>query len=300
MLTLFYTDKVILIHVLITIMLVKVSLVDSVKPRIINGIPATIQETKYQVSIRLKKRDIPFGKGHICGGSLIGLNKILTAAHCLYNNETKRYRKPKEFIVVLGTLNRFKRLNGTIVSDVTSIAYTKTFDMNTMRDDIGLIFLKTSLPANITHLTVAPIKMSNSSLIEFNRTNCQISGWGKTEKYDTSVVLRIANVSIISRSICSTVYGNSLRKGMICAGRLEGGTDSCQGDSGGPLVCNNTLVGVVSWGVGCGQPLIPGVYSDVQYYYKWIMNHNSASSGNNTFSLICILLTGLLSIRFMV
>ena len=59
---------------------------------------------------------------------------------------------------------------------------------------------------------------------------------------------------------------------MICAGKK--GVDSCHGDSGGPLVCidNNkpVVVGVVSFGYGCGDRTVTGVYAKVTNYIKWI------------------------------
>ena len=76
----------------------------------------------------------------------------------------------------------------------------------------------------------------------------------------------------------SQVYGqDKLTQGMFCAGYLAGGIDSCQGDSGGPMVCTtrgrNTLLGIISWGYGCGRANKPGVYTKVANYLDWIRQH---------------------------
>ena len=59
---------------------------------------------------------------------------------------------------------------------------------------------------------------------------------------------------------------------MICASRP--GKDSCRGDSGGALFIEDeagfTAVGVVSWGMRCGDIDSPGVYSRVTAALSWI------------------------------
>uniref|UniRef100_A0A8B9RG69 Peptidase S1 domain-containing protein n=1 Tax=Astyanax mexicanus TaxID=7994 RepID=A0A8B9RG69_ASTMX len=93
---------------------------------------------------------------------------------------------------------------------------------------------------------------------------------------EASVSLHSARVPLISAKACSQpeVYQGYISPGMICAGYLEGGTDSCQGDSGGPLACEDSsvwkLVGATSWGQGCAERNKPGVYTRITQALTWI------------------------------
>ena len=61
---------------------------------------------------------------------------------------------------------------------------------------------------------------------------------------------------------------------MLCAGWRNGERDACHGDSGGPAMAKIKgrwyVLGVVSTGIGCARPLLPGLYSRVSSYSRWI------------------------------
>jgi secreted trypsin-like serine protease len=72
---------------------------------------------------------------------------------------------------------------------------------------------------------------------------------------------------------------------MICAGAEEG-KDACKGDGGSPLVCQAVsgrwhVVGMVSWGIGCGEAERPAVYTNVHEYLDFIYSLIGPCSDGN-------------------
>lgn len=55
----------------------------------------------------------------------------------------------------------------------------------------------------------------------------------------------------------------------ICANSGLLGHSTCDGDSGGALVVENKLIGIVSWGYGCGLGF-PHGFTRVSTYTDWI------------------------------
>lgn len=84
-------------------------------------------------------------------------------------------------------------------------------------------------------------------------------------------------VPLLPREDCEARYGRKFTNRMICAGNLseDKRVDSCQGDSGGPLMCQRSngrwiILGITSWGYGCGRKDSPGVYTKVSKFVPWI------------------------------
>ncbi|XP_010074920.1 PREDICTED: transmembrane protease serine 12-like, partial [Pterocles gutturalis] len=239
--------------------------------RIVGGQDAPSGAWPWSVSLQLRQPGARYV--HVCGGVLVNANAVLTAAHCL-TGRTNRY----SWRAVLGVHNLWKPQKHAAQRKIRSIAVHPEFKADTFENDIALFELDSAVRYNDY---IQPICLPPAHLLPFmyNETECFISGWGRTkEKGKASAVLKEARVEIIPSSICNSsyAYGGLINDNMICAGSLSGGTDTCQGDSGGPLACylpyTNTyyLVGIASFGIGCGRPRFPGIYVRLSEYRTWI------------------------------
>jgi len=143
----------------------------------------------------------------------------------------------------------------------------------TLDNDIALLKTETNLNLTSTNSGIILIPL-NAVPVDFGYIN--ISGWGLTSE-DTAIYathLQVAVSPLVNYTKCRSIYDDQLTKNMFCAG--VGGVDSCAGDSGGPAVKDDVLVGIVSWGIGCGRETFPGVYTNVNNYVSWILDNMSS------------------------
>lgn len=104
-----------------------------------------------------------------------------------------------------------------------------------------------------------------------------VTGWGNTGNGYLSEQLQSLALPVITKEACNSTLKKykGLGKGQMCT-KYEGvgKKDACNGDSGGPLTHFGMLVGIVSYGDECEFLEYPGMYTEIAYFYDWIITHS--------------------------
>jgi secreted trypsin-like serine protease len=229
--------------------------------RIVGGEEVTPGSVPHQVSLQTSSGF------HYCGGSLLNENWVLTAAHCTVGDSASAVN------VVAGTHNIFEDDEYTQHLKVKTIKVHEQYGSSGYGFDASLLEL--SAPAQMGIRT----KGIRLAAKDSNPTGTvTVTGWGTTSDGGSPDVLQTVDVPMVDDATCEKAYPGSIDETMICAG--ISGKDSCQGDSGGPLVWREadgelSLIGIVSWGRGCGEAGYPGVYGDVANMRDWIESNQA-------------------------
>ncbi|XP_050092551.1 trypsin alpha-like [Anopheles aquasalis] len=231
-------------------------------PRIVGGLLATIGEFPAMVSLQLVRNS-----AHVCGGTLITMSQVLTAAHCVANSAGVA-SPPGQFQVMADDLYILPQMGNPSrqVRLVRSLILHPQYDTATFANDLALLRLATEFRKTDS---LYPTKRMQKPPVPGDR--CSLAGWGVTSEQSATMSPNLQRINVVVDDFgsCNVVYQQLLTRGMLCASAP--GRDACQGDSGGALLCaGGRMAGIVSFGAGCAKPNIPGVYIDVVYHEKWI------------------------------
>lgn len=217
--------------------------------------------------------------GQFCGGALVGARTVITAAHCLSKEVLGvKHGEVDDLRVISGRGD----LGGSAGREVpvSKVWANPDYEPKSNAGDIAVLTLGEALPESST------VAMAGSGDAGYAPgTSAKVFGWGDTSgngKYSSG--LRSAEVKMMKDSACARAYptgpyglsdGAFESRSMVCAGLAAGGRDACQGDSGGPLVAGGRVVGLVSWGAGCGEEGRPGVYTRVSAMTELVRAHSA-------------------------
>lgn len=246
--------------------------------RVVGGSPVLIGEYPWIVTLGYKRSENSFMKWK-CGGSLITKIHVLTAAHCIKNQNV--------FLVRIGDNNLYSDDDDTEPEDIPIRSKIIHENYNGIEYSYDIAILK--LKRAVTHPGAWPIclplaeNMRSKSFVKYQPV---VAGWG-TDSYDgqSSSILQKVTVPVVSNEECKRSYEKYqnfiIDEKILCAGYPNGRKDACKGDSGGPLMVISsenqnvrvTQIGIVSYGLKCAEAGFPGIYTRVTYYIDWIKRH---------------------------
>lgn len=223
-----------------------------------------------------------------CSSTLVANNWAVTAAHCFYGGTTTQTTTIDNMSVVLGVHDRTDPIASSESSrknvKIAEIIIHESYNPSGSANDIALLKLAESIDLD----TWSPACLPDQGA-DYTGKKGWVYGWGTTqESGNLADKLQELEVPIVNDDTCNTAMnpeGVTITTDMLCAGGVEG-KDACGGDSGGPFTVEesgkHTLVGAVSFGIGCARAGLYGVYAEVAQFRTWI-DGKIADKGGATF-----------------
>lgn len=249
-----------------------------ITPYVTNGSNASI--SNYPYYSRLILTDYATGYKHLCGGSILNNQYILTAAHCVDSDVIDGSSTTIESLGIVINNGNYSGIKLSEIKEVSKIYIHSGYNNSSMENDIAVLKLKNPITETFNAITIP----SSSDVSYYNGlSTMRVIGMGFTTNYNTSPSsLQQADVNFEDDTSCNSltnsIYGTPFSASkQICALPISG-ADSCQGDSGGPLTYYDSAdgkyyqAGLVSYGsaLGCGVSGYPSVYTEVAGYSSWL------------------------------
>ncbi len=232
-------------------------------PRIIGGGITDASTVPWTVALMNSATSDPYA-AQFCGGSLVHVEWVLTAAHCVSG------RTAASINVAWGKTKLSTYTAGDRKA-IDQVVMNPQYLAGPTTSDIALLHL--TVPA--TGATTIPWNTDPS----FPVLNQSLStyGWGNMSASGSQYPDDLHGVQLVDRSgptgACGSYGSSYVSDHMLCAGVAAGGKDACDGDSGGPIVAYTptpVLVGDTSWGNSCALAAFPGIWARMSSYADWV------------------------------